>query len=258
MRLITCFLILFIPGLVFADTTINIISDQGEATVYVKNQKVAFKSNDDKNTEAIFVPAESSLYIIDHQNSSYSVINEAKIAQLNQTIGSAMNALEQQLQNLPPEQREQMKQMMGGFGMNMPEPAAAKPPQKLVATGNKNYSGISCSENNIMEAEQSIGKICISNGNNLGLSTQDYNTLLQAQRFMFSLAQKAGELANRFQHTIPNIDGSTFNGLIVAGENTDKEELNTFKISSIKQEADQNSTDIPADYTEQKLPSPMM
>lgn len=251
MRLITYFLILLIPNIVSADATIDITSDQGNAAVYVKDQKVVFKSSDDTSSEAVFVATESNLYMINHENSSYTIMNEEKIAQLNQTIGSAMSAVEQQLQSLPPEQRAKMEQLLG---VKMPEPAATATQSKLVAIGNKNYSGISCVESNIMQEALSIGKICLSNGNNLGLSSEDYNTLLQAQRFMFKLAQKAGSLASRFGHPIPNINSNSFSGLIIAGENTKEEELNTFQIINITQQANEISIELPDGYREQNLP----
>ena len=254
MRLISCFVCLFLPVVAFADATINVTHSEGSAAVYVKNQKVVFKSNDDLSREAIFVPAESSLYMIDHKNGTFTIINEQKITLLNETVGNAMTAFEQQIKNLTPEQQEKMRQVMGNFGMNMPESEAAKPPTKLVPIGNKNYSGIQCAENTIIQGEETIGKVCLSNGNTLGLSSEDYNTLIQTQRFMFELAQKAGELANRFGNPIPDIDGSSFAGLIVAGENTRKEVSDAFYIVSIEKQANEINTELPTDYVEQKLP----
>lgn len=258
MRLISYFLVLLVPNLVSADATINVLSDQGNATIYVKNQKVVFKSVDDNGNDAIFVPAESSLYMIDHKNNSYTIMNEQKIAQLSQTIGSAMSALEEQLKNMPPEQREKMKQMMGNFGMNMPEPVSEKTTSELVATGSKNYGGFSCKESNIIEGEKLIGKICLSDGNTLGLSSEDYDLLLQAQQFMFSLAEKAGELAGQFGQPVPDMNGAELNGLIIAGENKNSDDTSGFNVTNINNEAGDISTEIPEGYTEQKLPSKVM
>lgn len=98
-----------------------------------------------------------------------------------------------------------------------------------------------------------LGIGCLTNRNNLSLSSEDYNALLEAQRFMFELARKAGELASHFDHPVPNTNSNSFNGLIIAGENTKEEEVNAFHISNVSQQANEINTDIPANYTGQKL-----
>jgi hypothetical protein len=57
-----------------------------------------------------------TMYIIDDQEKSYVVFDKATMQQLATKLNAEMAKLKEQLAKLPPEQRAQMEQMMGGAG----------------------------------------------------------------------------------------------------------------------------------------------
>ena len=58
-----------------------------------------------------------TLYVIDDKDKSYIVFDKATMQQLATKLNAEMAKLKEQLAKLPPEQRAQMEQMMGGAGM---------------------------------------------------------------------------------------------------------------------------------------------
>jgi hypothetical protein len=57
-----------------------------------------------------------TMYVIDDQDKSYVVFDKATMQQFAAKLNAEMTKLKEQLAKLPPEQRAQMEQMMGGAG----------------------------------------------------------------------------------------------------------------------------------------------
>ena len=62
-----------------------------------------------------------TLYIIDDKEKSYIVFDKATMEQVAKKLAAQMEQLKQQMDKLPPEQRAQMEQMMGGMGLSAKE-----------------------------------------------------------------------------------------------------------------------------------------
>ncbi len=59
-----------------------------------------------------------TLYIIDDKEKSYIVFDKATMEQVAKKLNEQMEQLKQQMARLPPEQRQQMEQAMGGMGLS--------------------------------------------------------------------------------------------------------------------------------------------
>src|SRR5215831_3007447 len=55
-----------------------------------------------------------TLYIIDENDKSYIAMDQATMQQVAKQVQAAMDRMKEQMAKLPPEQRQQMEQMMGG------------------------------------------------------------------------------------------------------------------------------------------------
>ena len=60
----------------------------------------------------------NTLYMIDDKDKSYIVFDKATMEQVAKKLSAQMEQLKQQMAKLPPEQRAQMEQMLGGAGLN--------------------------------------------------------------------------------------------------------------------------------------------
>lgn len=60
----------------------------------------------------------NTLYMIDDKDRSYIVFDKATMEQVAKKLSAQMEQLKQQMAKLPPEQRAQMEQMLGGAGLN--------------------------------------------------------------------------------------------------------------------------------------------
>jgi hypothetical protein len=69
-----------------------------------------------------------TLYTIDERQKSYAVMDRATMKRMAEQMSPAIKQMQEQLAKMPPEQRAQMEQMMGGRGM----PGMAKKKQKLL------------------------------------------------------------------------------------------------------------------------------
>jgi hypothetical protein len=58
-----------------------------------------------------------TLYMIDDKDKSYIVMDKATMEQVAKKLNAQMEQLKQQMARLPPEQRAQMEQMLGGAGL---------------------------------------------------------------------------------------------------------------------------------------------
>jgi len=199
-----------------ADATIEITTDQQPVTMQVKDQKVLIKisGTQAQQSEAIFDQRTQTLHIIDHSNQTIFPLNEKTIGELSGTVNAVVGAMQQQLENMTPEERNQMERMMASMGLSMPE-KETKPEVSLSHVREYSYSNIKCDESKVMEGNQEIATVCISQGNSTQLSEQDYQSILAAQNFMFNVADHAKQFSKQYGQQIPNIGDLRLNGLLV-------------------------------------------
>ena len=114
----------------YADSSVLVNTESGQATIKVKNGWASIKSNDPENTaiiqdinvsEVIFDTVSETLYVIDHTEKTVSQITQANIEQLGSTINAATDVLD----SMPQEQRESIAGLMRGFGIDVPETDAS-------------------------------------------------------------------------------------------------------------------------------------
>jgi hypothetical protein len=240
-----------------ATVTYSVPEDQTEAlpqTALVQNGRVLVKNAGDANTDLLFDPANAVMYIVDHSSSSYMALNEQALAAIEQQTSGLRAMMEQQLQGIPPEQRAQMEQMMQNMGINT-APPVERPVPTLETIGDTSYSGFECSERRVMEGTQQIATVCLSKGNNLGLSETDYQTLLGMQNFTFNLASQAKDLAAQMGNSIPNFSGASLDSLIIQGCDDSGSSASSMNITGIQDGAlPGGTTNLPEGYSAQQMP----
>jgi len=230
---------------VLADATIQIATKQDTATLKVQGKRVLITSSANAS-EALFDSTDTVLYVIDHKKKSVSPINKQVMQQLSTQINSAMSALEKQLASMPPEQRAQMEQFMGGMGISTKK--EEKPAISLLNDGSSEYASIACDITKVMQESQQIGTICITKGNNTELSNADYETLLELQTFMLNLAKEAGQFAEKFGQQLPSFGNTDLKTLVIHSEQVGVEGGESFSVTSINQDKVKETLALPEGY----------
>src|SRR5690348_6958767 len=89
-------------------------SSELKQKMYVQDGSGRFVDPDGKTS----LIKNDTMYIIDDAEKSYIVLDKATMQQVAQKLQTAMDKMKEQMAKLPPEQRAQMEQMMGG-AMNL-------------------------------------------------------------------------------------------------------------------------------------------
>lgn len=182
-----------------ADTTITNTSNfGGEASrdsIYIKDGKMRVESGMDESY-MIFDSSARTITAVEPSQRSYTVMTEDDLRSMGDAMKQAMRQMEQQLANLPPEQREQMRRMMeqqmGAMLGNAGKPAA-KP--EVVRTGQqKTVAGHQCEVVRILLEGAEKGNACMAEYDGLGIPQSDRATIRAMMDFSLALMEQFGDM----------------------------------------------------------------
>lgn len=99
-------------GVRIESVTRDIKTQVANGTQVVMLQDGKIRVNNAKDSNGVIVN-ESMLYVLDDNRKSYSEIDKATMKKTMDQAGAQMKQMQEQLKNMPPEQRAQMEKMMG-------------------------------------------------------------------------------------------------------------------------------------------------
>ncbi len=142
--------------------------------------------SDDKNTMMFLTDGgRSRMVILDKERNEYREIDEQTMKQLGAQVNAAMAQMQEQLKNLPPEQRKMVEQMMKG---KMPQAAAnAAPKTVYTAKGSGSVNGFSCTKYEGVEGTQKVADICAASASQIKLSPADFQVFQKMKDFVSNL-----------------------------------------------------------------------
>jgi hypothetical protein len=115
--------------------------------------------------EMIFRGDRREMVVLDHENRSYHVLDQAAMDGIATQLGGVMSQMQQALQNVPPEQRAMMEQMMK---QNMPQVPPTPSPIELQRTGEKaTHNGYPCVKYIVRRGEAVIQELWVTDWSNL-------------------------------------------------------------------------------------------
>ncbi len=112
------------------------------------------------------------MILLDRRRKQYQVMDRAALRQMSQQLSSAMAQIQEQLKNLPPEQRAMMEKMMGKQA-GQPGAAAAAPKTTFRAAGTGSVAGRPCKKYEAFEGTSKVAEVCAVAPQSLGLSAAD-------------------------------------------------------------------------------------
>ncbi|MGI9273101.1 MAG: hypothetical protein ACR2QT_15085 [Woeseiaceae bacterium] len=110
-----------------------------------------------ENASMIFLGTE--FIVLDHSNQTYIVIDEATMAQVGSQIDAAMQQMQAQLANMPPEQAAMVEQMMQGQMASMMG-GDDTPAPVIQQSGSGQWQGSACTQYTVLIAGQITQMLC--------------------------------------------------------------------------------------------------
>lgn len=236
-----------------ADATLTLDADGQASTLQIKDQRVLL-SIPQEQTDVLFDSTSQSMQVIDHNQKTVFPINEQTLATIKGQLEGIQGMMSQAMQGLSPEQQAQMQAMMGGFSFGGKKPAP-EPQVSMKEIGNASYAGIKCTNYEVSFDGVKEGVACVSSGNSLGISSNDYKTLTAAQDFMFKMGREAGELAKQFGQSLPNFGKFAAEGILISAQNP--KEQGSFQLTSINSDSLGKQLTVPQGYKTQDIASQM-
>jgi len=205
----------------------------------------------------IYRGASKEMIMIDHDDKSFVVLDEATMSALSAKLSEAMKQMEAQLQNLPPEQREQMKQMMGmGGSSDYVEPVLKK-------TGSGEVNGVACQKYDVFKGSEKVREYCVTQWGNIEGGQEMMNLMMQMADSMENMMKSFSIPGNPMGSQV-EFEENVFSRLrelngfpieTVDFDDGEKESISTFS-SSKKTPVDASEFVPPSDYKKQSMELP--
>lgn len=148
---------------------------------YIDKDKMRVETKGSDGDFAFIFRGDKQLFwSIDYKNRTYVETTKEDLKKMTAHIQSAMKQMEEQLKNLPPEQRKQMEQMMQGQAKQQSQ--APKTIYKKVASG-VNVSKWSCDKYEGLLEGKKVSELWTADWQKLGLSAEDFKVMQDMAEF---------------------------------------------------------------------------
>jgi hypothetical protein len=134
----------------------------------------------------IFDAAAQVVRIIDPERKTYTEMTKTDVDRLSGQMAGAMAQIQEQMKNLPPEQRERMEAMMRGRGVAGAIPAPVKTEYRR--NGTDKAGKWTCDKYDGYQNNQKVSEICTVAPATLGVTAADFDIARQAARFFQQLS----------------------------------------------------------------------
>jgi hypothetical protein len=175
------------------ETSFDEPRDSGTSISYIdeKGMRAESRSGGEKNT-VIFRSDKEVLWVINEADKSYTEMTRNDIRKIKGQMDEAMRMMQEQMKNLPPEQRAMMENMMKGKAMPVqPE----KTVFKKVASGVM-VNTWKCDKYEGYRGGQLTEEVCTTSWEDLGIEQKDFRIMQSMGEFMSELAPDASSYFN--------------------------------------------------------------
>lgn len=193
MRILLCFCLSF--GVLCADQGV-ILKQSAEdlssnkttsTTAYIEAERVAMNSSvDGKQMGFVYLADGNMMKMIDHSNKTVREMSGEDLEKMMTQVNEAMAKMQEQMKNMPPQQRAMMEKMMGGRMKEMMGAATVKPVYKR-ADGSAEIAGHSCDWYDGFREEKLFSTLCAADWSSFDLQASDFAVLQKMASFMAKL-----------------------------------------------------------------------
>jgi hypothetical protein len=139
----------------------------------------------------IFDGTKQTLWIVNDAQKTYTELTKADVDRLASQMSGAMAMMQEQMKNMPPEQRARIEAMMAGRGM----PAGGAPSAKLVykKVGTDTVGRWACDKYEGYEGDRKASEVCTVDPKVLGFAAGDFQVTRELADFFGKLAPQAAQ-----------------------------------------------------------------
>lgn len=228
-----------------ADTKLVYVDENsGEvrSVIAIKDGMVRMDNKDQQNW-VLYDSSSETITAVDAANRSYSVIDEETMQQISKQVSDAMAKMEEQLANVPAEQREAMKKMMGGM-MDMGKKSLETSVERTGRSMSK--AGYDCDEVIFSVGTITRTTLCVVEDGELGLDSDDQvaldNMYAAMNRFTETIGKGIG-----MSYSLPDIGG------IPVYSKEDKERTGEILKEATDDDLDSGLFEVPSGFREEKM-----
>jgi hypothetical protein len=151
------------------------------------------------------------LRMVDDDGKTYTEMSKADVERMRGQMDGAMAQMQEQLKNMPPEQRARMEALMKGRGAALT--AAAGPPTEYKKIGTDKVGKWTCDKYEGTKNGEKVSEVCTIAPSALGFGAADFDVTRQLAEFFTSLMPQAAEGLFKIGSTAAN--PNSFSGLPV-------------------------------------------
>ena len=192
--------------------------------------------------------------VLDHENLTYIVVDAAMIEEVGSKMEAAMQKMEAQLANMPPEQRAMVEEMMQGQmqGLMGAEPEA-RIPTRVDRIGAGTWESKPCTQYAVYKGTEKIQEICSASLDEIQGVGEAMKAFANMAGFMNKLSESmpepmASAMAENPMELIDQIDGFPVRRVDFEHDQIISE---TTLEGVVEQALDESLFAVPADYTQQ-------
>jgi len=172
-----------------------------EAAVEGRHLKMAIASGGrGKQGDMIYHGDRREVVVVDHEDKSYQVIDEATMKEIAGQVGSAMSQMQEALKNVPEDQRKMVEEMMK---QRMPKKPAERPLAQFKNTGERaSKNGYPCVKYEVLRDGRRIRELWVTDWDNVEGGGEVADAFKGMSRFfrelMDSISSAAGGAGDLF------------------------------------------------------------
>jgi len=157
--------------------------------------RVNITDADGKHSSVLFQTdgGRERMVMLDPARNEYREMDQQSMQQVSQQLQGALAQMQAQLQNLPPEQRARIEQMMKA---RMGQAAAAPVRTTYTAKGSRSVSGFPCTQYEGMRGGEKVVELCAAKPADVRFSTTDFQVFEKMREF-------SGNLMSGLANNIP-------------------------------------------------------
>lgn len=219
-------------------------------TVYAEGGKMRVETGGAQDVVAVF--KDDTLYSLNPKDRTYYAMDRATMKKMAETLNPALKMLQQQMDNMTPEQRAQMEKAMGTKMPGMGKQAV----EEVRKTGKTNkVAGYDCTYSEVWQDGQLASELCVTpiaalkGGNELYDASMKISALMQDMLTEID-APWLRQMANRQVENYSKLGGVPVLGRTFVGGKAVRE--STLQ-SIVTQAAPAGAFDIPAGYTRKEM-----
>ena len=192
----------------------------------------------------IFDGAKQVMWIVNYDKKTYSELTKADLDRMGGQMAGAMAQMQDQLKNMPPEQRAMVEKMMQGRGMTG---MGAPPPPKATyrPSGTDKVGKWTCSRFDGYQNGQKTSEVCTVAPETLGFAIADFDVSRQLGDFLGKLMPQSSDRVFR----VGTADEQGFSGVPVRRVFSAGQAQTTVELSDVSRQSFPASTfEVPAGF----------